>query len=157
MPCLRQGDFKMVESGAIVEHLEKTHPNPSLTIEGMSESVQVQSTFFPALAKFIKSPNHQADLEKSLMEQLKKLNTHLDEHKTKYFAGDEPSLVDFNLAPKLYHMDVTLEKFYPKTHEKALKMAALKKYMDTIFNEDAFKNCSCPRETVVWGWSAARK
>ena len=35
MPCLKKGDFKMVESGAIVEHLEKTYPEPSLTVEGM--------------------------------------------------------------------------------------------------------------------------
>ena len=101
--------------------------------------------------------SHQPDLEKSLLEQLKNLNNQLDEKKTKYFAGDTPSLVDFNLAPKLFHMDVTLEKFYPKVHEKALKMTALKNYMDTIFNENAFKSCLCPRDTVVWGWSAARK
>ena len=123
----------------------------------MSEAVQLQSTFFPALAKVIKSTAHQPDLEKSLLEQLQKLNSHLDEKKSKFFAGDSPSLVDFNLAPKLYHMDVTLEKFYPKIHEKALKMTALKTYMDTIFNEEAFKKALCPRDTVVWGWSAARK
>ena len=123
----------------------------------MSEAVQLQSTFFPALAKVIKSTAHQPDLEKSLLEQLQKLNNHLDEKKSKFFAGDSPSLVDFNLAPKLYHMDVTLEKFYPEIHEKALKMTALKTYMDTIFNEEAFKKALCPRDTVVWGWSAARK
>ena len=55
MPCLRQGDLKMIESGAIVDYLEKTYPDPSLTTEGMAEAVQIQSTFFPALAKLVKS------------------------------------------------------------------------------------------------------
>lgn len=147
----------MVESGAIVEHLEKSHPEPSLSIDGMQDAVQVQSTFFPALAKFIKSPTHQPDLEKNFLEQAKKLNDYLESKKSKYFSGDTISLVDFNLAPKLYHMDATLEKFYPKVHEKVKNMKGLKDYMATMFEEEAFKACAYPKETVVWGWSAARQ
>lgn len=157
MPCIREGDFKMVESGAIAEHLEKSHPEPSLSIDGMAEAIQVQSTFFPALAKFIKSSTHQPDLEKNFLEQAKKLNDHLESKKSKYFAGDQVSLVDFNLAPKLFHMEATLEKFYPKVHEKVNNMNALKGYMTLMFENEAFKACVYPKETVVWGWSAARQ
>ena len=34
MPCFKEGDLKIVESGVIVNHLEKIHPDPSLKVEG---------------------------------------------------------------------------------------------------------------------------
>ena len=122
----------------------------------MEKAVEVQSSFFPAMAKLVKSTKAQTDLEKAFLEQAKKLNDHLESQATKYFAGDALSLVDFNLAPKLYHMDITLAEFHPKIHEKAVKMKALKAYMDVMFAEEAFKATMYPKETVLWGWTAAR-
>ncbi len=90
MPCLRKGDFKMVESGAIVEHLEKTHPEPTLTSvdkEAMAAALEVQSSFFPALAKFIKTVDFDADLEQNLLAQAQKLNDHLAKEGNTYMAG----------------------------------------------------------------------
>jgi len=156
MPCLRQGDFKMVESSAIVEHLEKKFPDPSLEVEEMEEIFKVQSGFFPAMAKFIKAPSHQRELEENLLAQLKILNDHLMKMDSTFFAGSKISLVDFNLAPKLYHMDATLKEFYPEIHEKVKTYTALHKYMETMFEESAFKDTIYPRETIIWGWSAAR-
>ena len=158
MPCLRNGDFKLIESGAIAEYLENTHPEPTLTVNNMQVLTEIQSSVFPAIAKFIKAPSYDADLEKSLMVQLGALNDHM-QGKT-YLAGDKLSLVDFSLAPKLYHMEATLEEFYPKVHEKLVMDAgtlpALKSYMDTMFAHEAFKAALYPKETVIWGWSAAR-
>ena len=68
----------------------------------MEKATEVQSAFFPAMAKLVKSTKPQADLEKAFLEQAKKLNDHLESEKTKYFAGDVPTLIDFSLAPKLY-------------------------------------------------------
>ncbi len=148
----------MIESGTIVDHLEKNHPTPSLTVAGMLEATQVQSTFFPAMAKFIKSPQHDSGLEDNLMDQLKKLNDHLECKKTKFFAGDDISLVDFNLAPKLYHFKTTMEAFYPEIYkDKVLKLERLNAYMDTMFENEAFKASVYPQETVLWGWNAARQ
>lgn len=156
MPCLKKGDFTMVESGAIVDHLESTHPEPKLMVDGMEEAVQLQSSLFPAIAKFIKSKEFQADLEQGLLDQAQKLDDHLKSKGSKYLAGNQISLVDFNLAPKLFHMDTTLAHFHPETHEKLKEMTALKAYMETMFNEESFKNTLYPTETVIWGWSAAR-
>ena len=123
----------------------------------MEKAVEVQSSFFPAMAKLVKSTKSQPDLEKSFLEQAKKLNDHLESQATKYFAGNTLSLIDFSLAPKLYHMDITLAEFHPKVHEKVVKMKALKAYMDAMFAEEAFKTSTYPKETVLWGWSAARQ
>lgn len=156
MPCLKQGNLKMVESGTIAEYLEKTYPEPSLSIENMEEICKIQSGFFPAMAKLVKSTDYQEDLEQELMDQLKILNDHLEKDGFKYFAGSHVSLVDFNLGPKLYHMDIALKEFYPEIHDKMKTFTALNCYMETIFNEQAFKDSSYPKETILWGWSAAR-
>lgn len=122
----------------------------------MEEIFKVQSGFFPAMAKFIKAPSHQRELEENLLAQLKILNDHLMKMDSTFFAGSKISLVDFNLAPKLYHMDATLKEFYPDIHEKVKTYTALHKYMETMFEESAFKDTIYPRETIIWGWSAAR-
>ena len=122
----------------------------------MAEISKVQSGFFPAMAKFIKAPSHQQELEDNLLVQLKILNDHLTKMDTTYFAGNKISLVDFNLAPKLYHMDATLKEFYPEIQDKVKSYTALHKYMETMFEERAFKDTIYPRETIIWGWSAAR-
>ena len=70
----------------------------------MEEIFKVQSGFFPAMAKFIKAPSHQRELEENLLAQLKILNDHLMKMDSTFFAGSKISLVDFNLAPKLYHI-----------------------------------------------------
>jgi glutathione S-transferase len=110
------------------------------------------------LAKLIKSPNFQADLEKSFLDQVKKINDHLAAHAGQDFmAGSQISLIDFSLAPKLYHMEITLGEFYPKIGEKVKKMAGhLVKYMDKMFDQEAFKATKYPAEIVIWGWSAAK-
>ena len=169
MPCLKKDDFKLVsilfifidatfcfklshfwqiESGAISEFIEKTHPEPPLKIDNMDKATEVQSAFFPAMAKLVKSTKPQADLEKAFLEQAKKLNDHLDSQNTKYFSGETISLIDFSLSPKLYHMDVCLAEFHPKVHEKVMKMKALKSYMDVMFAQEAFQATLYPKETM---------
>ena len=148
------GRFILVES---VFHYELSIIQSFLCLlTGMDEAVEIQSTFFPALAKFVKSKEHKPELEEGFMQQVNKLNDHLTSKKTKYFAGEQISLVDFNLAPKLYHMSATLAEFYPDVYEKVVQMDGLKNYMDVIFNEKAFQDSIYPKETIIWGWTAAR-
>lgn len=156
MPCLRKGDFKLVESSTIVEYLEAAYPEPSLsTPSNMESSFLVQSGFFPALATFVKSGSFSSDLESKLFDQLESMEAHL---LSDYFSGTQVSLVDYSLAPKLYHMRVVLQEFYPQTREKVKeKCPKLEKYMDAMFNEEAFKATKYPPQTVVWGWTNARK
>ena len=149
--------FLQTESGAISEFIEKTHPEPSLKVDNMDKATEVQSAFFPAMAKLVKSTKPQADLEKAFIEQAKKLNDHLESQNTKYFSGENISLIDFSVSPKLYHMDICLAEFHPKVHEKVMKMKALKTYMDVMFAHEAFQATLYPKETILWGWSAARK
>ena len=152
MPCLRKEELKMVESGAIVEYLEKEYPEPPLSLQD-DEHIKVQSSFFPALATFLKSPEFQADLEANLLDQVGKLNDHLASKDTKYFAGNELTLVDFSLAPKLFHMMVTLEELHPETLEKVkANHEALNNYIANMFEEEAFKAGAYDRSVVIWGW-----
>ena len=122
----------------------------------MEDAARIQSGFFPALARFIKAPEYKESLKEALIIQLEILNEHLERKGTKYFAGSNISLVDFSLAPKLYHMNFTLEEFYPDVHQKMKTYSALNCYMETMFNENAFQITSYPRDTVLWGWSNAR-
>ena len=68
------------------------------------------------------------------------------------------SLLDCSLAPKLYHLKVTLMAFNP---ELAMRLPSelwyLDAYMTRMFAHPAFVGTKYPEDTVIWGWENARK
>ena len=73
-----------------------------------------------------------------------------------YLCGDQVSLADLAIAPKLFHLKTTLEEFSPNTFEKVKKFQNLSKYIETMLAENCVSSCSYPKETVLWGWGQAR-
>jgi glutathione S-transferase len=156
MPCLRIDGLTITESGEIVKYIEKTYTEPSLTVPNLNEAMQIQANMFLPMAKFLKSKEFDEGKENDLITELTKLNEHFG--KTKYLAGDSLSLADYSLGPKLYHLDIAVDNFYPDTRKKIKNTCEnLENYMTLIFEDSSFEATKYPHDVVIWGWTNARK
>jgi len=161
MPCLDHSGKRTIESADIAVYLDETFPEPALRFgdaekqTGASEAI---AGIFPALAKLNKNTESPQDLKDGLWNELKKVDAYLDTSESDFLLGDKISLLDCSLAPKLYHLKVTLMQFNP---ELAMRLPSelwyLDAYMTKVFAHRAFNETKCPEETVIWGWENARK
>ena len=156
MPCLRIDGLTITESGEIVKYIEKTYTEPSLTVPNLNEAMQIQANMFLPMAKFLKSKEFDEGKENDLITELNKLNEHFG--KNKYLAGDSLSLADYSLGPKLYHLDIAVDHFYPDTRKKIKNTCEnLENYMTLIFEDSSFEATKYPHDVVIWGRTNARK
>lgn len=167
MPALRHRKECYVESDVIAEYLNFFFPEPALksapkaVLEAAEEAV---AGLFPAIAKYIKhtpdGDDDDAELQKNLMQSLEKLNAHLASvSKGSFLTGENFSLLDCSLAPKLYHMKTAISAFKGSNfmNDLATQLPALHAYMETVFARPSFAKTVYPAETVTWGWGNARK
>jgi len=162
MPCLDHSGQRTTESADIAIYLDKTFPEPALTFGDAEKEVDASKAIagiFPALAKLNKNTESPQELKDGLWNELKKADDYLDAECTAdYLLGEKISLLDCSLAPKLYHLKVTLMAFNP---ELAMRLPSelwyLDAYMTRMFAHRAFTETKYPEETVIWGWESARK
>jgi glutathione S-transferase len=168
MPALRHRKEAYVESDVICEYLEFFFP---VEQKSMSKKAQKEATeeaenavagLFPSIAKYLKhTPDGDADdeeLKSELQEKLTLLETHLENSNNKLFmVGEQVSLQDCSLAPKLYHLQSGLEAFKGKAIDLPGQYPAVQAYMDAFFARESFQKTVYPKETVAWGWGNARK
>lgn len=167
MPALRHRKECYVESDVIAQYLDFFFQEPKLSPYSKKEmDVAIDSTdgFFPAVAKYLKSIDNGSEndlvLKDSLESALGKIESQLGrEGKTGPFLagdGEQLTMVDCSLAPKLYHLSVGLKNFKDNAIDIGTAFPKVKAYMDAVFDRDSFKEALYPEETVVWGWSNAR-
>ena len=155
MPCLKNGDFKITESMDIVKHIEKTYPEPSLTIDNLDQCLEQASKIFPAFAKLMKDPEFDQEKENALMDVLISFEAFL---KADSYLGPKISIADYSLAPKLLHLDLVTKEFSPKTREKIRQSCPkLENFMKIMFADEAFESARPDDNVVIWGWTEARK
>ncbi|KAL7484947.1 hypothetical protein ACHAW6_010552 [Cyclotella cf. meneghiniana] len=165
MPALRHRRECYVDSDVIAQYLDFFFQEPKMSIIG-KEATQASAAvdgFFPAMAKFLKhSPNgDEEDKEKqaALEEKLQILEEHLCQsgRTGPYLVGDgeQFALLDCSMAPKLYAMDICLEKIKDNPIDLKGKYPAVRKYMDAVFARQSFQDTvEYGPETVVWGWTS---
>jgi len=163
MPALRHKKEAYVESDVIAEYLDFFFPDPPLKsrdVAATAAAEQAVEGFFPAVSKYLKhTPDgdaEDAELKANLEESLGKLDKHL---KTTghYLLGDQVTLLDCSLTPKLYHMKCGLEAFKDNAINVPEQFPAVQAYMDAMFARESFQKTIYPKETVAWGWGNARK
>ncbi|KAL3796771.1 hypothetical protein HJC23_010918 [Cyclotella cryptica] len=165
MPALRHRRECYVDSDVIAQYLDFFFQEPKMSIMGKeaTEASTAVDGFFPAMAKFVKhTPNgDEEDKEKqaALEEKLQKLEEHLSQRGRTgpYLVGDgeQFALLDCSMAPKLYAMDVCLEKIKDNPIDLKGKYPAVRKYMDEVFARQSFQDTAeYGPETVVWGWTS---
>eukprot|EP00558_Chaetoceros_sp_UNC1202_P000659 CAMPEP_0197259916 /NCGR_PEP_ID=MMETSP1429-20130617/83765_1 /TAXON_ID=49237 /ORGANISM="Chaetoceros sp., Strain UNC1202" /LENGTH=243 /DNA_ID=CAMNT_0042724139 /DNA_START=185 /DNA_END=916 /DNA_ORIENTATION=- len=166
MPALRHRQECYVESDAIAQYLDFFFVEPKLSPYSKKETGEASECtngFFPAVARYLKHTKENEDeveLKENLEAALGKIEEFLGrEGKTGgYLVGDgeEFTILDCALAPKLYHLSVGLKAFKDDAVDMGNEFPLVKKYMDCVFDRDSFKDASYPEETVVWGWTNAR-
>jgi len=167
MPALRHRKECYVESDVIAQYLDFFFQEPKLSPykkKDMDSASECTDGFFPAVARYLKhtpdGDESDSELKENLEAALGKIETQLDrDGKTGDFLvgdGEQLTLLDCSLAPKLYHMSIGLEAFKDNAIDLKNQFPLVKKYMDVIFDRDSFKDGLYPKETVIWGWSNAR-
>ena len=165
MPALRHRRECYVDSEVIAQYLDFFFQDPKLSVAGgeTGEAAEAVDGFFPSMAKFVKhSPNgDEEDKEKqeALEEKLQTLNDFLsrDGRTGPYLVGNGETftLLDCSMAPKLYAMDVCLEKIKENPIDLKGTYPAVRKYCDDVFARPSFQSTvEYGPETVVWGWSS---
>lgn len=156
MPCLRNGDDIVIESSSIVNYLEEAFPQEKVVCDQDQSVLHLTQGFFPAFAAFMKKAEFDPKLENRLSMEIGKLERHLETSGGPFLCKMTPTLADMNLGPKLYHLKITLEHFYPKLVSQML-LPRVKIYMDQVLSAAPIAQCSYPPEHVIAGWTAARK
>ena len=165
MPALRHRRECYVESSVIAQYLDFFFPQPvSLTATNKEAQQNAQDKvygFFPDAARYLKhSPDgNEQDAERKmhLERHLGLVEEHLGSTEGDYLCGDQFTLEDCSIAPKLFHLQVGLKAFKNNAIDIPKDYPNLQGYMDRVFARPSFQETLCPEETVVWGWTQARE
>ncbi|XP_057732454.1 glutathione S-transferase DHAR2-like [Arachis stenosperma] len=148
VPVIKFDDKWISDSDVIVGILEEKYPQPSLVTP--PESASVGSKIFGAFVKFLKSKDPNDGSEQALLAELKDLDEHLKNHGP-FVAGEKVTAVDLSLAPKLYHLVITLEHFKNWTIPQDL--AHVHNYTKLLFSLESFEKTKAAKEYVIAGWA----
>ncbi|XP_025933363.1 chloride intracellular channel protein 6 [Apteryx rowi] len=128
------------------------------------ESNSAGNDVFAKFSAFIKNPRKDANenLEKSLLKALRKLDNYLnsplpdeiDAYSTeeitvssrKFLDGDELTLADCNLLPKLHIIKVVAKKY--RNFEFPPEMTGISRYLNNAYARDEFTN-TCPADQEI--------
>lgn len=162
MPALRHRKECYVESEVICQYLDFFFPNPSLTCKNKKLKAAAEAAvdgFFPVVAKYLKhTPDGDADddaLKGDLKAALQKLEDHLGAEQ--FLCGEQFTLMDCALAPKLYHMKTGVKEFKAGAIDIEAQFPKVAKYMEIVFARKSFVDSIYPEDVIVWGWGNARQ
>ncbi|GAB2286718.1 Glutathione S-transferase dhar1, mitochondrial [Dionaea muscipula] len=141
-------DKWIADSDVIVGLIEEKFPNPSLSTP--PEFASAGSKIMGAFVTFLKSKEPDDGSEKALIEQLKALDNHLKEHGP-FVAGEKVTAVDLSLAPKLFHLEITLAHF--KGWPVPTDLTHVHNYTKLLFARESFVKTKPAIEHVVAGWA----
>ncbi|XP_070606487.1 chloride intracellular channel protein 6 [Erythrolamprus reginae] len=159
------GDVK-IDVNKIEEFLEEKLAPPRYPKLAPShvESYSAGNDVFAKFSAFIKNTREDINehLEKALLKALNKLNTYLntplpeeiDANSTeditvstrKFLDGDELTLADCNLLPKLHIIKVVAKKF--RNFEFPSEMTGIWRYLNNAYDRDEFIN-TCPADREI--------
>ena len=156
MPALQHRKECYTESSVIADYLEFFFPEPSLkpqkdAVDAAEEAVD---GFFPSVAKYLKKDGDDELLE-GLKASLQKLDAHLKDGDKQFLCGDNISLLDLSLAPKLYHLKCGVEGFKDNVPSFS-DYPAVNAYFERICSRPSFQNTVYDKDVVLWGWGNAR-
>lgn len=147
VPVIKLDEKWIPDSDVITQTLEEKFPEPSLATP--PEKATVGSKIFSTFIAFLKSKDPSDGTEKALLDELSSFNSYLEVNGP-FINGKVVSAVDLALAPKLYHLEITLGHF--KKWSVPDSLPYVKSYMQTTFSMDSFVNTRALPEDVIEGW-----
>ena len=164
MPALRHRKECYVESEVICQYLDFFFPNPSMTCKNKKTKAAAEAAvdgLFPRVAKYLKhTPDGDDDdaiLKESLESGLQILEDHLLCQEGQFLCGDQFTVMDCALTPKLYHMKTGLKVFKADAVVVEEQFPKVSKYMDTVMARQSFVTTMYPEDVIVYGWGNARQ
>ncbi|OIV91230.1 hypothetical protein TanjilG_30452 [Lupinus angustifolius] len=148
VPVLKYDDKWVPDSDVIVGIIEEKYPDIPLATP--SEFASVGSKLFGSFVSFLKSKDENDGTEQALLAELKALDEHLKAHGP-YVAGEKVTAVDLGLAPKLFHLSVTLGHFKNWTIPESLEN--VHNYIKLLFARESFEKTKPAKEHVIAGWA----
>ena len=168
MPALRHRKECYIESEVICQYLDFFFPEPSMTCNHKKRIAAAEAAvngFFPIVAAYLKhtpvndDDDDDAILRANLESALQKLEDHFLSHDGEgdFLCGDQFTVMDCVLAPKLYHMKTGLQAFKGNAINVMGQFLKVANYMDTVFARQSFVKTMYPEDVIVWGWGNARQ
>ncbi|XP_070799633.1 chloride intracellular channel protein 6 [Pituophis catenifer annectens] len=165
-PFITFDDDVKIDVNKIEEFLEEklAPPRYPKLAPKHTESYSAGNDVFAKFSAFIKNTREDVNehLEKTLLKALNKLNTYLntplpeeiDANSTeditvstrKFLDGDELTLADCNLLPKLHIIKVVAKKF--RNFEFPSEMTGIWRYLNNAYDRDEFIN-TCPADREI--------
>jgi chloride intracellular channel protein 2 len=135
----------------IAEYLDRVYPNSTLSVQN-PEAKKVCLNVFSKFSFFIREV---ASKTTSLEAELDKIDAYLRENcdgdKRRFLNGEEMSLLDCSLLPKLQHIRIACESI--KRFRIPNKYKHLWRYMQHAYQTDAFQKSCPPDREIIWNWA----
>jgi len=163
LPALRHRKECYVESDVIMQYLDYFFPKPEMTASRAlkGKTNEAVDGFFPAVAQYLKhtpdGDDDDVELKFNVESALERLEDHLSAVEGDFLCGDQFTLQDCAMAPKLYHMKTGIQAFKNGSIDVKAKFPNVNRYMDKVFGRSSFIDALYPEDVIVWGWGNARK
>uniref|UniRef100_A0A0D9WC25 GST N-terminal domain-containing protein n=1 Tax=Leersia perrieri TaxID=77586 RepID=A0A0D9WC25_9ORYZ len=149
VPVFNNGDGKWIaDSDVITQIIEEKYPTPPLVTP--PEYASVGSKIFSCFVTFLKSKDPNDGSEKALLSELQALEEHLKAHGP-FINGQNVSAADLSLAPKLFHLQVSLEHF--KGWKIPENLTNVHAYTEALFTRESFIKTKPAKEHLIAGWA----
>lgn len=156
LPCLVH-DGKAIDDVIDIEsHIEKNFPDPPLVINDDHGALKAGDKVFQKFSAWIRNRDlsNESRLHDSLIEELLRLDVFLGSAKKsqgRYLAGNEMTMPDCVLLPKLHQLRVALRFF--KDFQVPHDLKHLQAYLESADNNEVFSKTCCEDSEILEGWS----
>lgn len=157
LPCLVHNGKVIDDVIDIESHMEKSFPDPPLVIKDDKGALRAGDKVFQKFSAWIRNRNipNDARHQDALLEELIRLNNFLGSSRKipgTFLAGNELSMPDCVLLPKLHHLRVALKFF--KDFLIPDNFCNLHNYLQAADMHEVFAKTCCEESEILEGWGA---
>lgn len=143
-PILIDAGVAVLENEKIERHIMKAVPGGhNLFVQDKEVAKIIENVYSKFKLMLIKKDDASKN---SLISQLSKISSHLEEKGSRFLTGDTMCCFDCELMPKLQHIRIAGAHF--ADFQIPADLTALWRYMGTMYSLDAFKT-SCPADQDI--------
>ena len=156
LPCLVHNKKAIDDVIEIETHIERNFPDPPLMVTDDHGALKASDKVFQKFSAWIRNRDAAAEgrLHDSLIEELQRLDNFLGSAKKipgSYLAGNEMTMPDCSLLPKLHQLRIALKFF--KDFVIPQNLVNLGNYLNAADNNEVFSRTCCEDSEILEGWS----
>lgn len=156
LPCLVHNGKAIDDVIEIEAHIERYFPDPPLMVADDHGALKAGNKVFQKFSALIRNKDSAAEsrLRSILSEELTRLNEFLGSSQKIpgcYLAGNEMTMPDCILLPKLHQLRITLKNY--KDFEIPDNLTYLQSYLKIADENDVFSKTCCDDREILECWS----